>query len=241
LLDGDNVLVNVGSRDAGIVALHKDTGKEIWRATNHEASYSSPVLADLAGARRAIFFTREGIVALNPRDGSVTYSKHWRARNSASVNAASPVVAGGSIFISASYGTGAILLHPTNQGMDEVWKSDEILSNHYTTSIAHDGYLYGFDGRQEEGARLRCVEMKSGKVAWTVERFGCGSMILADGHLFILHEKGDLIVAAATSKGYREEVRTALLTGPCRSAIALANGRLYARDPHRLVCLDLRK
>jgi outer membrane protein assembly factor BamB len=241
LLAGDNLLINVGGRDAGIIALNKDTSKEVWRATNHEASYSSPVIAEWGGARHAVFLTREGIVAVNPADGAVTYQKQFRARGSASVNAASPLAADGHLFFSASYGTGAILLRPTDQGMYEIWKSDDVLSNHYTTSIAQGGHLYGFDGRQEEGARLRCVELKSGKVAWTVEGFGCGSMILADGHLIILHEKGELIVAAASPSGYKEESRAPLLNGPCRSAIALSNGHLHARDAHRLVCLNLKK
>ena len=29
--------------------------------------------------------------------------------------------------------------------------------------------------------------------------------------------------------------------GPCRAQIALADGRLYARDQKKLVCVDLRK
>ena len=28
-----------------IVALNKDTGKEVWKSTDHEASYSSPIAA----------------------------------------------------------------------------------------------------------------------------------------------------------------------------------------------------
>jgi len=115
------------------------------------------------------------------------------------------------------------------------------MSNHYGTSIHHKGHLYGFDGRQESGAQLRCIEWKSGKVKWTKEGFGCGSMILADGKLIILNEKGDLILAEATPKEYRELARIAVLGKPCRAQIALANGRLYARDPKKLVCWDLRK
>jgi outer membrane protein assembly factor BamB len=241
LLVDDHLLVNVGGRDAGIVAFDKNTGHEVWRATNHEASYSSPVVATIDGATRAVFLTREGIVVIDPRDGKITFSKHWRARISASVNAASPVVAGSDLFFSASYGTGAILLHVDHGAFDEVWKNDESLSNHYTTSIANEGFLYGFDGRQEEGARLRCVELKTGKVLWSVDGFGCGSMILADKHLLILHEKGSLISAAASPVAFKEFARAELLTGPCRSPLALANGRLYARDPKRLCCWDLRK
>jgi outer membrane protein assembly factor BamB len=159
----------------------------------------------------------------------------------ASVNAATPVVVDGRIFLTACYGTGAVLLQPTKDGLEEVWKSNEVLSCHYGTPVYHDGFLYGFDGRQEETARLRCVELKSGKVQWTSEGFGCGSMIVADGKLIILSENGDLVLANASKEKYEELARAAVLTNrPCRAPIALANGRLYGRDGRKLVCWDLK-
>lgn len=115
------------------------------------------------------------------------------------------------------------------------------MSNHYSTCVARDGFLYGFDGRQEHGAQLRCVEWKTGKVRWTKERFGCGSMILADGHLIILGERGDLVLAEATPAAYREKARASVLGKPCRAQVALANGKLCGRDTNKLVCWDLRK
>jgi outer membrane protein assembly factor BamB len=241
VLEGDLLLINVGGKDAGIVALNKYTGKEAWKATKDEASYSSPVLATIDGVRHALFFTRAGIVSLDPANGKVRFSKRFRSRMDASVNAAAPVVVGNQVFFSACYGTGAILLTVRKDGFDEVWKSDEIMSNHYGTSIYHKGHLYGFDGRQESGAQLRCVEWKTGKVKWTKEGFGCGSMILADSKLIILGEKGDLILAEANPDEYREKARAAVLGKPCRAQIALANGRLYARDPKKLVCWNLKK
>src|SRR5204863_387834 len=125
------------------------------------------------------FFTREGLAAIDPRSGAVQVTKRWRSRVNASVNAATPAVVGDDVFISACYDTGALLLHFGKDGAEEVWRSDEVMSNHYGTCVYHDGHLYGFDGRQEYGARLRCVEWKTGKVRWTQAGFGCGSMILA--------------------------------------------------------------
>jgi outer membrane protein assembly factor BamB len=241
LVEGDLLLVNVGGRGAGIVAFDRDSGKEVWKATDHAASYSSPVAATIHGVRHVFFLTREGIVSLDPKAGNVRFSKHWRSRMNASVNAATPVVAGDLVFFTASYNTGAILLRVKSDGFDEVWQSDEVLSSHYNTPIAKDGFLYGFDGRQESGPRLRCVELKTGKVRWTREDFGCGSMILADGKLVILTESGDLVLAEPTPEAYREKARARVLTNPCRAELALANGRLYGRDNTKLVCWDLRQ
>ncbi len=241
LVEGELVLINVGGKGAGIVALHRHTGQEVWRATDHEASYSSPVAVTVDGTRHVLFFTREGIVSLDPSNGQVRFSKRWRARIQASVNAATPVVVGGHVFISTCYDTGAVLLRLRKDGADEVWKSDEVLSSHYNTSIAQSGFLYGVDGRQEYGARLRCVELMTGKVRWTKERFGCGSLIWAEGQLLILTEDGDLVAVEATPESYREKARATVLSKPCRAHIALAEGRLYARDSKKLACWNLKR
>jgi outer membrane protein assembly factor BamB len=48
LIEGNAVLLSVGGKNgAGIVAFEKATGKLLWKATDDEASYSSPVLATL--------------------------------------------------------------------------------------------------------------------------------------------------------------------------------------------------
>ena len=239
LLESSRLLVNVGGKGAGIVAFDPDTGKEVWKATDHDASYSSPVGATFHARRIVVFFTREGIVMLDPQDGKVSYSKHWRARIHASVNAATPLIDGDCIFISACYGTGAILLHVGDERVQEVWSGDGIMSNHYSTCVVHRGFLYGFDGRQEEGAKLRCVELKTGKERWTCERSGCGSIILAEEKLIILNELGELVLADAAPEAYRERARAEVLRKPCRSGLALANGRLYARGLEKLVCWNL--
>jgi outer membrane protein assembly factor BamB len=122
----------------------------------------------------------------------------------------------------------------------EVWKSDDVLSNHYNTSVYHDGYLYGLDGRQEQGARMRCVEFKTGKVRWTKEGFGCATLVQADGRLFCLTEKGELVLVEATPDSYRELARATVLAKACRAQLALADGRLYGRDERRLVCWNVK-
>ncbi len=67
LLEGGRLLVNVGGANgAGVVAFNKDDGKELWKADDHDASYSSPVAADLGGAAGRVFHARR---AGRPRPG----------------------------------------------------------------------------------------------------------------------------------------------------------------------------
>jgi outer membrane protein assembly factor BamB len=242
LVEGKLVLVNVGGRAAGIVAFELDSGKEVWKATNDAASYASPIAATVDGKRLAVFFTREGVDVLDPANGDVTFRKRWRSRNDASVNAASPLLIGDRVFISASYETGALLLKLRKDGADVVWQNDDVMSNHYNTCVYHKGHLYGFDGRQEARPNFRCVELAGPKVSWNRPEFGCGTMILAEDNLFVLTEAGELVLVEATPEAYREKARARVFdNAPCRAQIALANGRLYGRDQKELACWNLKR
>jgi outer membrane protein assembly factor BamB len=242
LVEGGLVLLNVGGEgNAGIAAFDAATGKTVWTSTGDRASYSSPVAATVGGARHALFFTRAGLVDLDPATGAVRFQFPWRARMEASVNAATPIVAGDLVFISASYGVGAALLRIKEPAPEVVWSSDDVLSCHYATSVLRDGRLYGFDGRQEHGPSLRCVDLLAGKVLWTKDRFGAGTVTLAGGQLLIVTEGGELVVAPASPDGFRETARARILAGTVRSYPALASGRLYVRNEDTLACFDLRK
>ena len=153
-------------------------------------AYSSPVAATLLGAPRILFFTRKGLVGADPETGKIGFQMRWRARSRASVNAATPLVIGESIFLSASYGTGAVLLQVKGGKLQKLWSSDDALSNHYATSVYHDGYLYGYHGRQEYGPSLRCVELATGKIRWSKDGFGAGTVTAAGDRLLLMREGG---------------------------------------------------
>ena len=237
----DRVLLNVGGRDgAGVVAFDAASGEVAWQASDHGAGYSSPVLRSFDGSERAIFFTREGLLALDPETGAVAQQFRWRARINASVNASSPTVVGDRVFLSSSYGTGAILLRLSSDGSEEIWRSDRSLTNHYATSIHHQGFLYGFHGRQESGPSLRCVRLATGEVMWSEERFGAGTLLLARDHLLVLRESGEIVSAPATPEGFAPVGRMRISNGETRAYPALAGGILIARDGRQLTAVDLR-
>lgn len=240
LVDDGRVLVNVGGENAGIVAFDATSGDVLWTATSDEASYSSAVAADLGGVRHAIFFTRTGLVGLNPINGELRFDQRWRSRLGASVNAATPLIIGDLIFVSASYGTGAAVFHVEGTSLSRIWSSDDALSNHYATSVHHDGYLYGYHGRQEYKPSFRAVDLRTGFVQWTVEEFQAGSVTLAGNQLVIVKETGELIIAQATPTSFTPIARTQVLPSVVRAYPAVAKGLVYVRNEDTLICLDLR-
>jgi outer membrane protein assembly factor BamB len=249
LVEDGRVLANIGGVDgakgAGIVAFNADTGAVLWTATNHEASYSSPVAATFAGKRTAVFFTRQGLIGLDPTSGGILFQRPWRSRTSASVNAATPLVIGDLIFVSATYETGAAVVRVQGSDLKELWASDDVLSNHYATSVHYDGHLYGFHGRQEYNPSFRAVVLTTGVVRWSEDRFRAGTVTLAGDKLLIMRETGELVLAAATPEAFKPLARAQILPATVRANPALSDGRLYVRNGDTrandtLVCFDLR-
>ena len=243
LLDSGRVIANIGGPKAGIVAFDAKSGMVLWTATDHGASYSSGVAATFHNARRALFLTREGLVGLDPASGRIAFSKPWRARNANSVNAASPLVIGDRIFISAEYGPGAALLRVGADGstLAEEWTSNDVLTTHYATAVHHDGFLYGYHGRQELGPSLRAVDGRTGKVAWSQDQFRAGSITLAGNRLLIVRESGEILLAPASPERFRPTARAQVLPAVVRAYPAVADGVVYLRNERTLVALDLRK
>jgi outer membrane protein assembly factor BamB len=226
-----------------------------WQSWEKQSSYSTPVATTIHGQRQILCLTRQGLVSLNPTNGIVNFSFWFRSQLNDSVNAMNPIVVDDTIFISgAYYKIGSVLLRvkPDGRSIEEVWRSP-VLEIHWTTPIYHEGYLYSFSGRNEPDARFRCVELKTGKLAWdrdeswahhstpTPSVYGRGSCIMADGKLIALGEGGLLGLFKVNSRQPEEICRFQVphLHHPCWAAPILARKRLYLRSEDHLVCLNL--
>lgn len=282
ILEGDRLIVMVGGQpNSGMVAFDAATGKTLWQSVGQgnweglkkigwpgepdiswqtwekQASYASPVAATIHGQRHVLCLMRQGLVSVNPTNGAVNFSFWFRSRANDSVNAMNPIVQGDLILISAAYyRVGSVLLRvkPEGRGVEEVWRNTS-LEVHWMTPILHQGHLYAFSGRNEPDARVRCVEMKTGKVAWDRDEswpphsaeqppvYGRGSFLMADGKLIALGEGGLLGLFKPTPEKLEELGRFQIpdLKYPCWAAPVLSQRRVFLRNEHRLVAYDLRK
>jgi outer membrane protein assembly factor BamB len=277
LIEAQLLILNVGAPGGPcVVALDKMTGREVWRAGKEWGpSYASPVPAVVHGKRRVFVFAggestppTGGLMSIDPATGRVDFSFPWRSRSYESVNASCPVVFGNNIFVSASYRTGGALLELKPDFTHRVVWTTQEFGLHWNTPIYRDGFLYGFDGRNEPDASLACVDAANGKVVWRTtpewnESFTVGgtkrqqlvgayrgSLLSVDGHFLCLGEMGHLVWMDLTPKGYKEISHAWLFAARESWALpVLSRGLLYivqnTRDVMtgvgpRLLCYDLR-
>jgi len=240
VIAGDLLLWNAGAPGGrGVVALRLKTGETAWQATQEQASYSSPIVTEVAGQSQAIFVTRLQCLALNPQSGELLWQFPFGARGP-TVNAATPLRIDDLLLVSASYGVGAHCARLSAGAPQEVWSNNETLSSQYTTGVVVDKRLYGIDGRADTGgARLRCIDPATGRVLWTVEDFGVAHLIAAGDKLLVQKDDGTLVLAQADPRAYRELGSHRVLKSTSRALPALANGRLFVRDERQLVVLSV--
>lgn len=276
LLVGKVLFVMVGGYPkAGVVAFHAETGEVLWEAVSKKSleapdgtfdlddkitSYSSLVIAPIHGKQHLLAFLRDGLVSLEPESGAENFQYFFRSRSFESVNAASPLVVGNEILLSAAYRTGAVLLRVKESGkeFDVVWKNRN-LETHWSTPLPLKGHIVGFSGRHENEAMFRCLNLETGEIVWETDGlpkgddkggapaadqyYGRGSAILADGKLIVLGERGVLALVAADPEKFREisRVKYPKMGYPSWAAPVLSRGRLYLRCEDYLMCVDLKK
>lgn len=237
LIEGDLVIVEAGGgAGKAMVAFNKKDGSLAWTGGNDVAGYSSPIAVTINGVRQIVAFTGSKLMGLAPDNGSVIWETEWKT--SYDVNAATPqFIAPNRIFISSEYDVGAGLyeINGDASGMSakQLWKTRG-MKNKMSTSVVHNGAIYGFDGKI-----LKCIDLETGQDRWRQRGFGEGSLIYADGHLIVLGDKGTLAIVQATAEEYRETGSAKVLDGKSWTVPALAGGKLFLRNEKEMVCLDL--
>ena len=229
LVEGNLVILNAGN--AGI-ALDKKSGKVVWDSGKGPGGYATAV--PLAGPDGGVaMFSRQSLIAVKAADGRELWSYPWKT--SYDVNAADPVIAGDRVFMSSGYNHGATVIRIKGSQAEKVWESKN-MRNHFNSCVLWQEHLYGVDENQ-----LRCLELGTGAVKWTEKSVGKGSLMLANGRLIVLSEKGELMVAPVTPEAFTTTARAKVLSGRCWTVPVLANGHIYCRNAAGdVVCVDVR-
>jgi len=244
IIVGDNVTVNVGGtrNEAGVVAFALGTGETVWAKTSTAASYSSPVVVGVGGQPHVLMLTRYDCLLIDPTAGAIRWQFPFGQRGP-TVNGATPLISANNLLlVTAAYGIGSVCATFNETGFTKLWEGDQSLATQYCTPIEWQGHAYAIDGRDDlPPADLKCLELKTGRVNWTIKNFGYGTLLRADGKLLIAKTSGEIVLLAPNSEKADILATAKVLPGTLRALPALANGRLYVRDNATLKCLIIGK
>ena len=223
LVDGDLLIALVGGEpDAKVVAFDKITGQERWRAlsSDWEPGYNAPLLIEVGGRPQLIVWHPRAVTSLDPRTGQTYWEHPFRVHHGLTV--ASPVADRNRLLVTSFYeGSRFFKLHPSRPLADLIWKgnstseidSDGLHSLISTPVIAGD-YIYGIGSY----GQLRCLDARTGKRLWETmdaikenERWATGHIVKHHDRYFISNDRGELIIAKLSPKGYQEISRTKLI------------------------------
>jgi outer membrane protein assembly factor BamB len=245
LVDGDKVILAPGGKDALLLALDLATGKPLWQTPNPHGwkmTHSSIMPMEFGGRRLYVYCANKGVVGVDAADGKLLWeTTDWKI---GIATVPSPVpLPDGRIFLTGGYGAGSAMfqLEVQNEKLDRktVFKlAPEVFGATQHTPIFKDGHLYG----ARADGRFVCLDL-SGKVIWASgpgETFGLGSFLVAGDLIFAMNDSGKLRLIEASPTRFNLLGEAQILNGhESWAPLALAGGRLLARDLTRLVCLDV--
>ena len=259
LLDGNRLICLVGGEGSTAVAFDKDTGKEIWKNLSiKDPGYAPPMIFEAGGKRQLIIWHPDAINSLDPDTGKLYWSEPWKARMNLTIS--TPRKLDDWLFFTSFY-SGSLMtrLNPAKPGATVVWKTEKASEKDTThlnaimcSPFLEDGYIYGVCSY----GQLRCLKAATGERVWETFKattFGeavrwANAFIVKNGNrCFLFNEKGDLIIARLSPKGY-EEISRAHLLEPTNTAAgrdvvwshpAFANRRVYVRNDKEMICADL--
>jgi hypothetical protein len=260
LIHHEKLILNIGGSDhAGVVALNKNTGEEIWHNLEDDASYSAPILIQQAGKPVVVVWTGQNVVGLAPENGTIYWQVEF-VQKKMIINIATPVFHDNYLFVS-SFFDGAMLIKLDNDRMTalQVWRREgknerdtDALHCCISTPLILGDHIYGVDSYGE----LRCLDLFTGDRIWEdltavkPARWANIHFVQNRELTYMFNENGELIIARLSEKGF-DEISRAKLIEPTKEQLnrggvgvtwahpGYANKHVYIRSDKELLCADL--
>jgi outer membrane protein assembly factor BamB len=226
-----------------MVALDLKTGKPIWKTPNPRnwtMTHASITPMEIGGQRTYVYPGSGGVVGVSAKDGKVLWDTTEWVVSTATVP--TPVDCGnGRIFLCGGYNAGAMMLQIEGGTTKTVFRlKSQDFGSDQQTPVFYKGNIYG----ARPNGEMVCLGL-DGKTVWTSGRnlkFGLGPYMIAGGLLYAMNDNGLLTLAQAKPDGFVPLAQAQVLSGrESWGPLALAGGRLIARDSTRMVCLDVSK
>jgi outer membrane protein assembly factor BamB len=254
LIDGDQLFFSPGGPETMTLALKKETGDLIWKSEslNDKPAYISPILVTYAGKKMIVNASLGHVFAVDPANGGILWTvplempENFRQQGWDLINCVTPLYQDGMVYFTAGYDNGGKMIKMAGdlKSAELVW-SDKVLDVHHGGVVLIDGYLYGANWLNNGNGNWCCIEWKTGKKMWE-EPWNCkGSIIAAEGLLYIYDEKKGNVGLLKANPDKFDLISTFQVTlgnnGPFWAHPVIHNGILYLRHTNALVAYDIKQ
>lgn len=255
----DVLIIQIGAKDASVIGLDRNSGKEVWKALDDRAHYSSPVLVKQNEKDVVVCWTGDNVVGLDPVQGNI-YWKHSFKPTRMPIGVATPIIKDDRIFMTSFY-DGSMMLEMSKSEMTakQLWhhageneRSTKAIHSIISTPIWIDDHIYGVDSYGE----LRCISAADGSRVWEdltavkKARWGTIHFVSHGKDVWMFNEQGELMIGSLSPTGLDVKSRASVLqanqmrrpnrrNGVCWSHPAFANKCVYLRNDKELICISL--
>lgn len=249
LIDGNKIYFSPGGPETTTIAINKATGDVIWKSAsiNDKPGYVSPILIDYAGRKIIVNVSLSHVFAVDASNGAILWkvAHSQRAGGRNLIKCVTPLYYEGRIYVTGGYDTEGMMIEMTKDAKNAsvVW-TDKVLDVHHGGVVLINGYLYGSNWLSNNDGNWCCIEWKTGKKMWE-EHWKCkGSIIAAEGMLYIYDERnGNVGLVRATPEKF-DLVSSFKVdlgdSGPFWAHPVINKGILYLRHINALMAYNIK-
>ena len=224
IVDGTRVIVtNENQVQSAIVAYDTETGKEVWRIDRKGvSSYSTPVIAKVAGRRQLLISGGGKVASYDPETGDSI----WTTKANWEVTCGTLVWDTERVFASGGFPNGQTIGIDARNG-EKLW--DNPAKVYEQSMLAFEGLVYA----HADNGVIYCWRAEDGNEMWK-QKFSkrrvaiSASPVLANRNLYFTAENGETVIVEAKPEGYQEIARNQLGDEAFASQV-VCGGRLFAR------------
>ncbi|MEX1041673.1 MAG: PQQ-binding-like beta-propeller repeat protein [Pirellulaceae bacterium] len=224
MVHGDLVYVASEFEQGFLAAFRQSDGKEVWRQPRTSTSYSTPIVARVAGRDQLLLSGQLKISAYDPKTGKPL----WTSEGPSKATCGTLVWEDDLVFASGGFPESQTMAVKADGSGEVVWANRE--KCYEQSMVVHNGYLYAFN---DNGIAL-CWNAKTGEEMWKNRLGGpvSASPVIGGEHLYFTNERGSVYVVKTNPKKF-ERVAENRLGAETFATPTIHQGRIYHRYSER--------
>ncbi len=247
LVYDDKLIFSPAGSKATVVALNKNNGSVLWesKSTGESDAYCPPLVFEHGEKKILVTMMSDSVWFLEADTGKIIYRDMFSdyQKKPKDINPNTPVYHDGCVFTTSGYDCGSAMyeISPDGIRVKRKWVQEE-LDVHHGGTVMLDGRIYGSSWRGNNNGDWLCLDWDTGKVLSSKDWENKGSVIAADGMLYLYEEKnGNVALAQPTRTGFDIVSSFKITLGEDQhwAHPVVCDGRLYIRHGDVLMAFNV--